>query len=1268
MSTIVPDPTRATNQPPSPRRGGALPRSRAPVVEPLERRILLSAVTLWNDARLFSFLDDDGDQVTVRLLGPGVASLIFNDDPSEGADLSRIELRDTNHKSALHISVQQAGEGDGRTTLGSLFAGAVGTLRLDGVRLVGEGVHVRGELGALSADSLEAGAGVRAFAGAGAGGGARIDLIAAAPSSSVRVFGDIASLRVHGDGSGLRVWAENVGEVSIGGAANGLIVDAAQRIGRVDLHDGATGVHLRAGERIGEVHARADVDGASTISAGARIESVRIDGGIHDSLLMAGTILGPGFTLEGAAFNVGTIGEVVVGADVVDSIISAGGAPGPDLRFRDGDILRGGEIARLHVGGLIVGEHSEHVNPGIYAATLGAIHVDGYDLTDKPRSGVGVVGSAVIDPLPSPGVALIEADVERIIEQAVAQARRLGVNATIVLMDREGTVLGAVRMTDGALASAPTTTTITGGGSGGLEGVSVPSAMAAATKAGTAAFLSSNGNAFTTRTAGFIIQPNFPPQIRNKPSGPLFGVQFSNLPTSDINRLPLGLAADPGGVPLYRDGQLLGGIGVELDGQYTAELTRKGKQTAEERIALAGQIGFEAPRQIRGDRVFVEGVRLAYQRGNPDRIRRLTPFIEPFANQEAAGRLEVITQPRVSDATIFTTTALGGRLGETIGDLASSRYSAVAVGENALFGVRERADLSTQLVRINASTGAATVLATIGGVNAPGARLDPGERVLSLVYDDAGTPGVTGDDAHFVVSEQGRVVRYNANTGASTPAETVANPDAVLRDAAYFDNAGSPAMIGVSVTTGQLFRVDLTDVTNPASFAALTSVGAGAVQSFTVGPSAVFAVRESGPQRQLVRINPNTAALTVLRNLTAPGSDVGAPHQRFGAIAYDDKGTGDPADDAIVLQNSVTGEQFMLSPANGATLAPGEALADPIGALAQGRILVAGPDRFLVGVSPLTDRVARVNIASPGAPAGVAEITPNDAAALTRAGRLNQGEHLSQADVQEALRRAHDLNAMLRAQIRKDRPQVSQVTVSVVDAEGNLLGVFRSPDAPVFGFDVSVQKARTAVTMSRLDTGDLLRNAEGGAFASFADRANAIGLALDGSVAISDRAGGFLARPFLPDGIPGTTPGPFSIAPGEVFSVFNTGLQTQLLITNLVGYLNEYASAGSDGEALRLFNAGLLGARGVTDPSLPIANGLQIFPGSVPLYRNGVLVGGIGVSGDGIEQDDFVAFVGATNLQEYGAVVTADQVMVDTSGRSIRLPYVKFPRSPFGGF
>jgi heme-degrading protein len=68
---------------------------------------------------------------------------------------------------------------------------------------------------------------------------------------------------------------------------------------------------------------------------------------------------------------------------------------------------------------------------------------------------------------------------------------------------------------------------------------------------------------------------------------------------------------------------------------------------------------------------------------------------------------------------------------------------------------------------------------------------------------------------------------------------------------------------------------------------------------------------------------------------------------------------------------------------------------------------------------------------------------------------------------------------------------------------------------------------------------------------------------------------------------------------------------------------------------------------------------MQIFPGSVPLYRNGVLVGAIGVSGDGVDQDDLIAAAGANGFSP-PVEIRSDQIFV----RGVRLPFLKFPRSP----
>src|SRR5262249_27129162 len=130
--------------------------------------------------------------------------------------------------------------------------------------------------------------------------------------------------------------------------------------------------------------------------------------------------------------------------------------------------------------------------------------------------------------------ALTAPQVEQIILQAVNEAAARGTPATVAVVDRVGNVLGVMQM-----AGAPTTLTVSaqrGVPNSGLEGLSgIPATLAAISKAITGAYLSSNGNAFSTRTASQIIQENFNPGTQNQPGGPLFGVQFSQLPCSDLS-------------------------------------------------------------------------------------------------------------------------------------------------------------------------------------------------------------------------------------------------------------------------------------------------------------------------------------------------------------------------------------------------------------------------------------------------------------------------------------------------------------------------------------------------------------------------------------------------------------------------------------------------------------------------------------------------------------------------------------------------------------
>jgi hypothetical protein len=49
----------------------------------------------------------------------------------------------------------------------------------------------------------------------------------------------------------------------------------------------------------------------------------------------------------------------------------------------------------------------------------------------------------------------------------------------------------------------------------------------------------------------------------------------------------------------------------------------------------------------------------------------------------------------------------------------------------------------------------------------------------------------------------------------------------------------------------------------------------------------------------------------------------------------------------------------------------------------------------------------------------------------------------------------------------------------------------------------------------------------------------------------------------------------------------------------------------------------------------------------------------LGVSGDGVDQDDFVTAGGAAGFEPV-ASIRADQIVIN----GVRLPYLKFPRNP----
>jgi uncharacterized protein GlcG (DUF336 family) len=229
----------------------------------------------------------------------------------------------------------------------------------------------------------------------------------------------------------------------------------------------------------------------------------------------------------------------------------------------------------------------------------------------------------------------------------------------------------------------------------------------------------------------------------------------------------------------------------------------------------------------------------------------------------------------------------------------------------------------------------------------------------------------------------------------------------------------------------------------------------------------------------------------------------------------------------------------------------------------------------------------------------------------------------------------------VRAAIRLPLSRTTRMVFSVTDLDGNVLGLYRMPDATFFSIDVATAKARNVAYYA--DPAAIVA----------ADRvdANDDGVPdLPAGVAFTNRTFRFLALPHFPEGIDSAPPGDFSIlndAPGCVD--LRTGATTCATIS---------VSAFTSVAGFDAFNPGT----NFRDPSnIANQNGIVFFPGSTPIYKAGVLVGGFGVSGDGVDQDDVVTAGGAAGFMP-PAGIRADQYRV----RGVRLPFIKYLRNPKG--
>jgi len=258
-------------------------------------------------------------------------------------------------------------------------------------------------------------------------------------------------------------------------------------------------------------------------------------------------------------------------------------------------------------------------------------------------------------------------------------------------------------------------------------------------------------------------------------------------------------------------------------------------------------------------------------------------------------------------------------------------------------------------------------------------------------------------------------------------------------------------------------------------------------------------------------------------------------------------------------------------------------------------------------------------------------VTPHDA---------TDGSGLTAAQVQDIIEQGIAAAKVTRAAIRLPVGQRTKMVFAVTDTNGEILGLYRMKDATTFSIDVAVAKARNVAYYA--DANDL----------QAIDQVPGIAA----GTAFTNRTFRFLAQPRFPSGIDGTPP--------PDFSQLNDDTINNLTAENegAPAPVGDFTSVFGHDAFFPMTNFRDPGDAGVVPHPLANQNGVVFFPGSTPLYVNGQLVGGFGVSGDGVDQDDVVTFLGAQGYLPDSSIVRADQVFY----RNVRLPYQKFLRNPFG--
>jgi uncharacterized protein GlcG (DUF336 family) len=226
-----------------------------------------------------------------------------------------------------------------------------------------------------------------------------------------------------------------------------------------------------------------------------------------------------------------------------------------------------------------------------------------------------------------------------------------------------------------------------------------------------------------------------------------------------------------------------------------------------------------------------------------------------------------------------------------------------------------------------------------------------------------------------------------------------------------------------------------------------------------------------------------------------------------------------------------------------------------------------------------------------------------------------------------------------RAMIRLPINQPTRMTIGISDESGAILALYRMPDGTVFSSDVAMTKARNAYYFSTREGYEVLRDI---ARNSARDRYTWSPEPPAGKGwAVTARTISFAGQPLFPPGIDLEEQLERNDAERQHGPWFD------LYVYDSKNVCTEGPGASRGGNRNYLNQSGIVW-----------------FPGSVPLYRGDKVIGGLGVSGDGVEQDDYVSLLGSEGFHPPDSLRVDNSVMTDGKGRDVRLPYLKLPRNP----